>query len=164
MRHGDEVEEWLEALINIIKVWVWGLWESECGFSIMELNHSVVRLIDVLSQLKGCSDQILHLIKFSKFFDLLEVLLVESNLFGECFFLSFQLGTEEVVLILCHILTISKASLDLKWPDFHIPETLNVKLFVHVREFLKHQVVLVHLFELLGESLNSGWGLSNEVL
>ena len=164
MRHGDEIEEWFEALINIIKVWVWGLWESEGGLSIMELHHSVVRLIDVLSQLKGCSDQILHLIKLSEFFDLFKVLLVESNLLGECFFLSFQLSTEEVVLILSHILTIGKASLDLKWPNFHIPETLNVKLFVHEGEFLEHQVVLVHLFELLGKSLNSGWGLSDEVL
>jgi hypothetical protein len=51
MGHGNQVVEWLEALVKIIKIWVWSLWESEGGLSVVELLHNVVSFIDVLSEL-----------------------------------------------------------------------------------------------------------------
>jgi len=72
----------------------------------------------------------LRLFKVSELLDLLKLLTELVDLLGEILLFLFKLCAEELILVSHHVLTVSEASLDLEWPDFHVPELLNIILLI----------------------------------
>ena len=63
IRHGDQVKEWFEALVDVIEVWIWCLWETEEDFSVVELLDKVMSLVDILIESEGVLVEICGLFK-----------------------------------------------------------------------------------------------------
>ena len=111
--HGDQIEEWFEAFVNIIEVRIWRLWETEEDFSIVELLYKVVSLVDIFVECKGLHVEFLRLVEALKFFDSVEVILELDNLLVERFFFCLKLGAHCFVSLGNSVLTISESCLNL---------------------------------------------------
>ena len=85
---------------------------------------------------------------------LLKHLLVSLDVFLEFLFFLLQVSAEQLVLVGDHVFAVSDGGLDSKWPDLHQEELVNVMILVHIRELLKHFVVLLNFFEDVGKSNN----------
>jgi len=104
--------EWLEAAGNIIQFWVWGNWQLEKFFPIMELLDCLVGFFELFFQHQGIFDNMIALVKILEVFNLLEAGLELSNLFQECLFLILKSRSKRFILFSDHVFSISETGLN----------------------------------------------------
>jgi len=104
--------EWLEAGGNFIQFWVWGNWQLEKFFSIMELLDCLVGFFELFFQHQGIFDNIIALVKILEIFNLIETGLELNNLFIECLFLILKSRSKRFILFRDHVFSISDTGLN----------------------------------------------------